>query len=120
MAEKSLFVLGFSLQLVCHQSFRMFKGALLVAEILLVCCKLAFFFFLGDYKDTRTNNLERMRKINQLKSHHTSSEGLYYCSWRSLFWWPFTTKKENINTCQVCEYALKNSGLRMLGFFFFS
>lgn len=116
MAEKSLLVFGFSLQLVSHQSLRMFKGDLFIAEILLPCCKLAFFFL----ATTRTNNPERMRKIIQLKTHHTSSEGLYYCSWSSLFWWSLTAKREKINPGQECEYALKNSALRLASFFFFS
>lgn len=54
-----------------------------------------------------------MRKIIQPKSHHTSYEGLYYSSWSTLFWWSLITKREDLKPAQKCEYALKNSTLRL-------
>lgn len=62
ITDKYLLVFSFSLQIVSHQSFRMFKDVLLINEILLSCCKLTFLATIS------TNNPERMRKIIQFKN----------------------------------------------------
>lgn len=117
-AEKAPSVLGFPLQPIPCQSSRKnhFKGTLLTAEIMLAGCMLAFLFFPSSFffflAATRINP-ERMRKIIQPKSHHTSYEGLYYSSWSTLFWWSLITKREDLKPAQKCEYAPKNSTLRL-------
>lgn len=63
ITDRYLLVFSFSLQTISHQSFRMFKDLLLFGEILLTCCRLAFF---GNYKNKQSS---RNEKNNPIQKH---------------------------------------------------